>query len=184
LNIRPLWVIALVAIAVTIASAQSGPPAPVITPIVESPAVHAGTTARLALRVHFPPGYHIQSNKPRDPSLIAAALALSPPDGVTVNEIVFPPASDLKVAGLPELLAVFEEEFIVGIQVDVAAGKSPGDVAIPAQLRYQACNETMCFGPKTVPVEWTFRVVAAGTKVTATNAEVFGGIKFGQGERP
>jgi len=184
LKIRPLWVIALVAIAAGIAGAQPSPPVPTITPVVESTAVHAGRTERLAVRVGFPKGFHVQSNKPRDPDLIAATLRLTPPAGITVTEIVYPPSTDLKIAGLDQLAAVFGENFDIGAQVDVAPGAAVGDITIPAKLRYQACNETMCFPPKTLALEWKFRIAPASASVEKSRPEVFNNIRFGQGEKP
>jgi thiol:disulfide interchange protein DsbD len=183
LKIRPLWVIALVAIAAGIAGAQTAP-VPTITPLVESAAVHAGETERLVVRVGFPPGFHVQSNKPRDPDLIAATLTITRPEGVTISEIVFPPSTDLKVAGLSELAAVFEENFDIGAQLAVAPGTAVGDITIPAKLRYQACNETMCFAPKTLELEWKFRIAPASASVKKSNPEVFNTIRWGQGEKP
>ena len=66
----------------------------------------------------------------------------------------------------------------------VAAGTAPGELTIPARLRYQACDETMCYFPTTAETGWTVRVVAAGAPVKAQHAEVFGGIAFGHGEAP
>ena len=34
-----------------------------------------------------------------------------------------------------------------------------GDVVIPGRLRYQACDDKICYQPTTAPVEWTLRVV-------------------------
>ena len=164
--------------------AQTGPPIPTATPVVESDGVHAGQSLRAALRVRLPPGFHVQSNKPRDETLIATVLTITPPPGVTVSEVVFPPATDLKQTGLSQPLAVFEEAFDIGVQFAIAAGAQPGEIAIPARLRYQACDEHMCYIPATLPTSWTFRVVPSGTKVVTTNADVFGRIRFGQGERP
>ena len=47
----------------------------------------------------------------------------------------------------------------------VAAGTAPGDLTIPARLRYQACDETMCYIPTTAETGWSVRVVAAGAPV-------------------
>ena len=181
---RPLWVIALVAIAAGIARGQTGPPVPDITPLVENSAIHPGGTERLAVRVGLPAGVHVNSDKPRDPSLIATVLTITPPAGVTVSEIVFPLSSDFKVVGLPDLLAVFEEKFDIGVQIAVAPGTSLGAITIPAKLRYQACIATMCFAPKTLEFSWTSRVVPSSDKVTRSGSDVFGSIRFGQGARP
>ncbi len=153
-----------------------------LTPLVEASGVHPGTTVRAALEVKLPDGLHVQSNKPRDPSLIPTVLTVTPPAGVTVDEIVFPPAMDLAQQGLDQPLAVFEQNFVIGVRLTVAAGTKPGDLVVPATLRYQACDATMCYIPTTAATEWTLHVVAAGAPVTTGHADVFGGIAFGHGE--
>ena len=55
-----------------------------LTPIVESDGVHAGTTVRAALQVRLPKGFHVQSNKPRDPLLIPTVVTVDRPAGVSV----------------------------------------------------------------------------------------------------
>ncbi|MDH4062773.1 MAG: hypothetical protein OEW19_00125, partial [Acidobacteriota bacterium] len=70
-----------------------------ITPLVESDGVRAGTTVRAALAVVLPDGFHVQSNKPRDPLLIATELSVEAPSGVEVEELVFPVATDFRQEG-------------------------------------------------------------------------------------
>ena len=60
----------------------------VATPLLERPTAAAGSALRLALEVAVPEGLHLQSNRPRDPSLIPTTLTLDPPDGVTITEVV------------------------------------------------------------------------------------------------
>jgi thioredoxin:protein disulfide reductase len=182
LTIRPLLVIALVAVALRMAAAQGGPPVATLSPIVESAEVHAGGTLRAALRVSLPRSYHVQSNKPRDPLLIPTVLTITAPDGITVREVVFPPSKDLKQAGQAEALAVFEENFVIGIQLAVGSGQAPREVTVPARLRYQACDETMCYSPTTKELSWTFRIVPDRTKVTTANGDLFNAIRFGSGD--
>ena len=110
-----------------------------------------GASARLSLRVRLPENVHVQSDRPRDPSLIATALTLSPPPGVTVTRVTYPAASDLVQPGRPEPLAVFSGEFVIAIDVTMT-GSAP--VTVPGQLRYQACTDRVCFAPAKTPVEW------------------------------
>ena len=79
-----------------------------------------GGPVRLALKVSLPEGLHTQSNKPRDATLIPTVLTIDAPAGVTVDEIVYPAAVDLKQEGLDEPLVVFEREFLIGVQVTLA----------------------------------------------------------------
>ena len=155
-----------------------------LSPIVESDGARAGSDVRLALQVTLPEGFHVQSNQPRDPLLIPTELALDTPAGVTVAEVVFPATIDVKLAGTDQPLAVFERTFAIGVRLTVASTVSPADIRIPARLRYQACNDTTCFAPTTVPTEWTLHVVAANAPVAAAHTDVFGAIAFGKGTAP
>jgi len=174
-----------VAIAATCvpAAAQLRRIAAQLTPVVERDSVRAGDDVRAALQITLPEGFHVQSNKPRDPSLIRTNLTFSAPRGVTPVEVVFPQAIDLKVAGIDEPLAVFERTFVLGVRLSVA-GDAVGPLVVPAQLEYQACNDTMCFAPSKATTEWTLRIVSAGERTAARHQDVFAGIAFGRGEKP
>ena len=82
---RRTFLIFLIAVA-TIGMRQGVPPgfSVKIDELVEGPAA-AGSTARVALRVSLPEGFHIQSNQPRDPTLIPTVLSVEPPPGVRTD---------------------------------------------------------------------------------------------------
>jgi cytochrome c biogenesis protein CcdA/thiol-disulfide isomerase/thioredoxin len=155
-----------------------------VTAVAATDAVHAGTDVYLAVEVALPEGFHVQSNKPRDPSLIPTDLAVTPPSGTSVAEIVFPPSIDLKQAGVDQPLAVFERTFAIGVRIAVAGQVGEGEIRVPAVLRYQACNDTTCFAPTSAPVEWLLRVVPSHETLTAANRDLFDHIAFGSGEAP
>jgi thiol:disulfide interchange protein DsbD len=117
--------------------------------------VARGSAVTLALKVHLPAGIHVQADKPRDPLLIATTLTLTPPEGVTVERIVFPAGTDFVQAGQGKPLLVFESDFVVEARVRVTASAPDGDIRIPAVLRYQACNDRVCFAPVRAPAAWT-----------------------------
>ena len=109
-------------------------------------------------RTSFPEqGTH---SEPRDPLLIPTVLSLTPPAGVTVEEISYPPATDFVQDGQAEPLAVFEHEFTIDVRLAVGADVSPGDVVVPGRLRYQACDDTVCCPPARADVEWRLQVVS------------------------
>src|SRR5581483_8009300 len=169
----------------TVVGAQIRGVAADLSPVVERSA-HAGETIRAAVRVSLPEGFHVQSNRPRDPSLIPTTLKIDSTPDVSVSEIVFPAPVDQKVLGYDQPLAVFERDFSIGVQFAVAPAAAAADRTLTGHLRYQACNETTCFPPKTVDVTWTLKIVAAGVPVP-TDAEsraALGQIAFGHGERP
>ena len=177
-------VLAFVVLDAAIAGAQANRPRATVTPLVEGP-VRAGAHVRVALKVAVPEGLHTQSNKPREPAFIPTVLTVDPPPGVTVDEIVWPPPTDLVQAGANLPLAVFEREFLVGVQLSIPASAT-GDLSVPARLRYQACDANLCYPPATAETSWLIHVVAASAaiKPDPAVASAFAQITFGTGEKP
>jgi thiol:disulfide interchange protein len=176
-------VVALLLLALQVAAAQLRGIQAELTPIVESDAA-AGASVRAALQVRLPDRFHVQSDAPRDANLIPTALTINPPEGISVTEIVFPEATDFAQIGQAEPLTVFEQEFAIGVRLDVAPGAPLGPANVPAKFRYQACDERLCYPPITADVHWTLTIVEAGTPPVARHPDVFGPIAFGRGRAP
>jgi hypothetical protein len=121
-------------------------------------AAATGAGIKLLLNVKLPAGYHVQSDKPRDPLLIPTALTVKPPDGLKVDRIVYPAASDLAQPGRDKPLAVFGSEFTIEVLVSRAPDGQTGEFIVPAQFRYQACDASVCYPPATADVQWTLRL--------------------------
>jgi thioredoxin:protein disulfide reductase len=184
--VKRLLVLAFIVLGNSASGAQMTRPKADVTPLVEGPA-RAGSPVRLALKVTVPEGLHTQSDKPRDKLLIPTTLTIDPPPGVTITEIVWPEPMDLVQAGADQPLSVFEREFLIGVQLSLAAPASAsGDLTVPARLRYQACDAKMCYPPTTAEVRWVLRVVPASAAAAPDPALVrtFRSIRFGTGEKP
>ena len=179
---RVLAAIAFLIVAPSLATAQlRGIPAE-LTSLVESDG-RAGTSVRAALQVKLPERFHVQSNAPRDPAFIPTVLTVDAPAGVRVAEIVFPPATDLKQVGQSQPLAVFEHEFAIGVRFELAADVATGSLDVPGRLRYQACDDRLCYPPATADFRWTVPVSATGSP-SRQHREVFDRIAFGSGSAP
>ena len=140
------------------ATAQPQRPTAEVTPLVEGSA-RAGSSVRVAVKVSLPEGLHTQSNKPREATLIPTKLTVEAPPGITEDEIVWPPSTDLNQPGADKPLAVFEHEFFIGVRLRLASSVAVGDLAIPVKLRYQACDATVCYPPATATVQWMLHIV-------------------------
>ena len=154
-----------------------------LTPLVESDAA-PGASVRAALQVRIPERFHVQSDAPRDPTLIPTVLAIDAPQGVTVKEIVFPEATEFEQIGQPQPLLVFENQFTIGVELEVDGTVPPGRLDVPGRLRYQACDDRLCYAPANVDVLWTLDVVKAGADRPSRHADVFKSIAFGTGRAP
>ncbi len=152
------------------------PPDVAINPVAETDAVHPGTTAHMALQVTLDPGFHVNSNTPLDEFLIPTVLTVDPPAGISLEGVAFPEAILLEQAGAEQPLAVFEEEFLIGAALTLDAALPPGSYAVPGTLRYQACNDRMCFTPTTVPIQFDLTVASATQTLSTVRPDLFGGL--------
>lgn len=176
-----IWLLVAVAAALG-RSALAQPNIPIeITPLFNTTAAHPATTARLAFQVKLGPGLHVQADRPRDPSYIPTVLTLEPANGIAVAEIVYPKPIELKQDGTPEPLLVFDEAFAIGAALTVPNGLAPGEYSIPARLRFQACDDKLCYMPATRAIPVTLKVVAAETAISPQHEDVFERIAFGTG---
>src|SRR5262249_12063337 len=117
--------------------------------------------------------------------LIKTELTAETSDRVSVDEIVYPPSTDLTQLGQDQPLAVFEREFAIGVRLRVTEGTPPGDLVVPVHLRYQACDASVCYPPTTAESQWTLHVVPANARLgPASHRGVFEAIAFGTGEKP
>lgn len=116
-------------------------------------AVKAGDkfTAKLILDVEA--GHHIQSATPISKELIATEVFLSPPPGLLVNAIRYPPGrkrEDRVFGKLSEYAGTVE----IPIEIEAEDPLPRESVAIEGVLRFQACNESgTCFPPQSVAFE-------------------------------
>ena len=136
------------------ASAQLRQPTAELTPTVEQRTTQPGQTVTLVLRVELPENIHVQSDEPRDRFVIPTLLTVTPPEGVAVEEITYPEATDFLLEGQEEPLAVFGHEFTIDVRLALEADLSPGEIVVPGSLLYQACDDRVCFVPATAVVEW------------------------------
>ncbi len=174
-----LAVTLLLTVAVSLAFGQRAPEA-AITPLVETEEVRPGGTTRVALRVSLTEGLHVQSDRPRDPSLIPTVLTVEPPAGVRVGQLVYPHPTDFAQQGQDQPLAVFEREFVVGAELAIGPDLPPGDLVIPARLRYQACDDKVCFRPITATIAWTVRVGTSARSAAPSTKDVFDRLSEGR----
>jgi thiol:disulfide interchange protein DsbD len=165
-------------------AAQTGPPPKAqVAPLVEREAAAPGATFKAALRVTLAEGLHANANKPRDPSLIPVVLTITPPAGVTVDEIVYPEPKDLVQANAPQPLSVYERDFVIGAAFTVDA-KAAGEITIPARLRYQACDEKVCYMPVVIPTSWTITVQPGPGARASADKKIIDSLRWGTGEKP
>jgi hypothetical protein len=126
----------------------------VILTVVQPQKVAAkrNTDVTAKIDVSIAAGYHINSNAPHEAYLIPLRLTWSPAP-LTVETVSFPKPRDEKYPFSEQPLSVFTGNFEIATKFKVPADALSGPSILAGKLRYQACNNTMCFPPKTVEVK-------------------------------
>lgn len=108
-----------------------------------------GAPATQSLRVTVLPGFHVNSDKPKDEYLIPLKLTWTggPLEAVS---IAYPKPEEVKVGS--DMLRVFTGTFEIQTEFKAHENASRGRGTVTGKLRYQACNSDMCFRPATADV--------------------------------
>jgi thiol:disulfide interchange protein DsbD len=155
-------------------SAQTSSTRPGVAELAVMPAaleVQPGGSARAAITVRLPEGFHMNSDKPREENLIPITVSMEAVPAVSGATAAFPESLDLKQEGAALPLRVFEREFAIGLQVNVAADAAAGTHTLPLRVRYQACDEKQCYLPVTAPLQLNVSV-SANAAVAAPPAQI------------
>ncbi len=114
--------------------------------------VKPGGPVVAVVRVKLEKNWHVQSNKPSEPTFIPTVLTLAPTPGVTVTTIKYPEGKSEKVQGLAKPLSVYEEDFRINVLMTLDA-KARLPLTVPAVLSYQACQGATCYPPKKLKLD-------------------------------
>ncbi len=108
---------------------------------------------RVTLKLFMRPGYHANSDKPSEDYLVPLRLAWDAKAPLEPVEILYPKAKLEKFEFTEKPISVVDGEFEIVTRFRRAPGAAPGPAFLSGKLRYQACNDKMCFPPKTIDVK-------------------------------
>lgn len=111
--------------------------------------VTAGKAADVALHFRVAPGLHINSHQPKDEYLIATTFSIPDGLGVKLDNANYPAGGEIRLAQDPDhIVSVYTGDFTIDTRITAAAGNH----LVEAKLHYQACSDSICMPPKTIPV--------------------------------
>jgi len=140
-------------------SQNLGDKPPVIMAPVGNVQVRAGATKDVVLDFRVGSEFHINSHTPKSPLLIPTVLKLSPPEQVTVAEVKYPAGKDVSFAFSPdEKLNVYSGDFSIDAFIKAPAKAPAGSYAVKGELRFQACDRSVCYPPRSLPVQFQVTV--------------------------
>ncbi len=116
------------------------------------------STVDLDFRIAEP--FHINSNKPKSELLVPTTLKLTPPAQVGITEIKYPAGKDQTFPFAPkEPLNVYSGDFSIEAGVKALPNAAPGIYSVSGELKFQACDRSACYPPKSMPVQFQVVVV-------------------------
>jgi hypothetical protein len=122
-----------------------------------------GTRISLRLDIEPKPRMHVYSPEQRD--LIPISVTLDPSDAIKVHPPKFPKSEKYFFAPLKETQLVYSNRFRILQDVTITLTPAVRDRAakrenltITGKLRYQACDDKMCYLPQEIPVTWTIEL--------------------------
>jgi DsbC/DsbD-like thiol-disulfide interchange protein len=121
-------------------------------------ALSAGSVkgGRLPLHIDVTPRDKMHVYAPGQPGYIAITLTLDKDAPVTVSgKAKYPAGEKVFMPALKETQLVYGKPFRITQDVALPRDTGRGPITIKGSLRYQACDDTICYRPVTLAVMWT-----------------------------
>ena len=128
--------------------AAQTPPHINVTATVSNNKVGRGRTVRATVTMDIPGGYHVNSNRPLEKFLIPTTLKVDTPDGIRSGPVAYPRAVVRKFKFSKNNVSVYEGRAIMRFTITVPPGTSTGSKEVKLNVRYQSCNDEVCFPPQ------------------------------------
>jgi hypothetical protein len=126
---------------------------------VSASAETAAPGSRVSLRLDVSPKPKMHVYAPGQPDYVTVTLKLDPDPAYTASAPKFPEPEKLYFEPLKEEQLVYSKPFRITTDVMLARDlHGRAGVTVKGTLRYQACDDHVCYLPQNVPVEWTITV--------------------------
>jgi DsbC/DsbD-like thiol-disulfide interchange protein len=117
--------------------------------------VAPGSKVSLFVDVTPDPGIHVYAPGAKD--FLPIALTLEPAAGAAIGKTLYPKSELMTFAD--EKVPVFQKSFRLVQDMTIARSTKRGTtMTISGTVRYQACDDAVCFIPASAPVRWTVSV--------------------------
>ena len=125
--------------------------------------VRGGQRVALALDIQLRPKMHVYA--PGVEGYIPIEWKMKESPAFIPNEVAMPPSKMLHLPAIDETVPVYEGSFRIVRDITIAAEPkvkplvdASGKFVVEGTLRYQACDDRMCYVPQELPVKWTFQL--------------------------
>lgn len=134
-----------------------------------------GRAVHAAVVLDIPDGYHVNANKVANKFSIPTTVKLEAPEGVRISPLAYPAGHPRKLKFSNDPLSLYEGRAVIRFTAAFPANFKTGETEIRARVRYQACNDELCYPPVTREITMPIAVVPSNEQIKQINRQFFGG---------
>ena len=143
-----------------LAQAPGGKQSYVVMAPVGNVQLRAGASTSVEMDFRIGSEFHINSHHPKADYLIPTVLKLNVPEQLTVADLKYPAGEDMAFAFAPnDKLSVYSGDFTINAVLKAPANAAAGSYPVKGELRFQACDHSACYPPRSIPVQFQVTVV-------------------------
>jgi hypothetical protein len=124
--------------------------------------VGAGHRVALTLDIELRPHMHVYA--PDVEGYIPIAWTMKESPAAEIHEVTYPASEKLHLVAIDETVPVFHGHFRLTRDITIGPNAtlhtlvdSSGKFTVEGTLRYQACDDQVCYIPQELPVKWTLQ---------------------------
>lgn len=131
-----------------------------------------GGRVSLIAEIELPPDVHVYS--PGVQGYKPIQLTLRQSSGIEFQPVVYPTSKALYLDAIREKVPVFEGKFRISQDLTLTPSRvsdalraefsKERTITIIGDLKYQACDRTICYPPKSVPLKWQLQILPLDLK--------------------
>ena len=133
-----------------------------LTATASNATVTVGQRVALTLDIELKPGMHVYA--PGVEGYIPIDWTMKDSDAGIVHEVIFPKSEKLHLPAIDETVPAYTGRFRLTRDVTIGAADkvkplldASGQFTLEGALRYQACDDRVCYIPQNLPVTWTLQ---------------------------
>lgn len=119
--------------------------------------VKRGGATRGTIVLSIPGGLHVNSNRPNNEYAIPTVVSVTSREA-KLSAVTYPRGTSRKFGFSEQPISVYEGRATFGFNITVPASFKGDVVRIRAVVKYQSCNDEVCFPPKTQEITLSARV--------------------------
>ena len=108
--------------------------------------------------------------------MIATSVDIVSTSGVELASVSYPHGVRRKFSFSNEPLEVYDGSQILYLKLHISPETPSGQIELPVDISFQACNDILCFAPATQRVAIVINVVSPATPILKTNETLFHGM--------